>query len=114
VVLKLFSGFEDCLHQPDSWHQYGVGKTDGVVANPGYSFVISPGFWRADTEIPLLKRVNRTQFCQNTKKMSESREPWQLIVSFNEAGEGTLIEPSPDWMSDSGYGVYLDCLHEAL
>ena len=112
VVLKLFGGFEDCPDQPDSWHQYGVGKEDGVVHNPGYSYVLSPGFWKADTDIPYLKRVNRTQFCQNTKSMVESGERWQLVVSFNEAGEGTLIEPSPDWESDSGYGDYLDCLHE--
>ncbi len=112
VVLKLFGGFEDCPDQPDSWHQYGVGKEDGVVHNPGYSYVLSPGFWKADTDIPYLKRVNRTQFCRNTKSMVETGERWQLLVSFNEAGEGTLIEPSPDWESDSGYGDYLDCLHE--
>lgn len=112
VVLKLFGGFEDCPDQPESWHQYGVGKQDGVVHNPGHSFVVSPGFWKADTDIPLLKRLTGTQFCQNTKNMDASGEPWQLIVSFNEAGEGTLIEPSPDWKSDSGYGDYLDCLHE--
>lgn len=47
--------------------------------------------------------------------MVGSGEPWQLIVSFNEAGDaGTLIEPSLDWKSDSGYGDYLDCLHEIL
>ena len=44
--------------------------------------------------------------------MIEIGEPWQLIVSFNKAGEGTLIEPSPNWENDSGYGIYLDCLHE--
>ena len=34
-----------------------------------------------------------------------------LLPPKNEAGEGTLIEPSPDWDSESGYGDYLDCLH---
>ena len=113
VVLKLFSRFENCPDQPDSWHQYGVGEKDGTVHNPGHSFVISPGFWRADTDVPILKRVNRTQFCRQAQTMVQSKEPWQLIVSFNEAGEGTLIEPSPDWESDSGYGDYLDCLHDS-
>jgi len=110
VVLKLFPGFEDCQYQPESWHQYGVGN--GLVHNRGHSFVLSPGFWKADTDTPSLERLNQTQFCRNTKRMVETGEPWQLVVSFNEAGEGTLIEPSPDWESDSGYGIYLDCLHE--
>lgn len=111
VVLKLFGGFLQCPDQPDSWHQYGVGKVDGVVHNPGHSFVTAPGFWHARTQIPMLDRLNRTQFCQNTERMVAAGDPWQLIVSFNEAGEGTLIEPSPDWDSESGYGDYLDCLH---
>jgi hypothetical protein len=114
VVLKLFPGFEQCPDQPNSWHQYGVGEADGTIQNEGHSFVLSPGFWRADTDLPLLPRVDKTQFCLNAGKMVDSKEPWQLIVSFNEAGEGTMIEPSPDWPSNSGYGVYLDCLHEEI
>lgn len=110
VVLKLFSGFEGCPVQPDSWHQYGVGH-EGSIHNPGHSFVVSPGFWKADTTEPMVPRISSEQFCLNTEKMVASREQWQLIVSFNEAGEGTMIEPSPDWPSDSGYGQYLDCLH---
>ena len=113
VVMKLSSVFEDCPDQPSYWHQYGVEKKDGTVHNKDHSFVsLSPGFWRADTDIALLERVNQTHFCNNTKRMVESGEPWQLIVSFNKAGEGTLVEPSPDWASESGYGQYLDCLHE--
>ena len=41
-----------------------------------------------------------------------SREPWQLVLSFNEAGEGTLIESCTAWESRSGHGKYLDCLHD--
>lgn len=111
VVLKLFGGFLQCPDQPDSWHQYGVGKEDGVVHNPGHSFVIAPGFWHARTQIPMLERMNKELFCSNAQSMVQAGDPWQLIVSFNEAGEGTLIEPSPDWDSPSGYGDYLDCLH---
>jgi hypothetical protein len=44
--------------------------------------------------------------------MVNSREPWQLIVSFNEAGEGTMIEASSSWSSNTQYGYYLDCLHQ--
>ncbi|KAG7368318.1 glycosyl hydrolase family 99 protein [Nitzschia inconspicua] len=111
VVLKLFPGFLNCPSQPDSWHQYGCGEVDGTIHNPGHSFVLSPGFWRADKDVPLLPRVTQDTFCKNTERMVASGEQWQLIVSFNEAGEGTMIENSPQWPSNSGYGQYLDCLN---
>jgi len=44
--------------------------------------------------------------------MIARKEPFQLIVTFNEHGEGTGVEASSHWASDSGYGYYLDCLHE--
>ena len=113
VVLKIFPKATECEFQPNSWHQYGVGKapTPGTIHNPGHSYVLSPGFWRADKDVPMVPRVDAPTFCENTKRMVQSNEQWQLIVSFSEAGEGTMIEPSPDWESPSGYGSYLDCLH---
>ena len=110
VVIKLFSGYRDCPIQPDHWHQYGVG--DGTVRNKDSSFVISPGFWKADVLEPRLSRLSKLDFCNNVIDMVNSNEPWQLIVSFNEAGEGTMIESSPSWSSQTKYGYYLDCLHE--
>jgi hypothetical protein len=78
----------------------------------GYSTTIAPGFWRADLSIPLLPRVSKEKFCDNVRSMVERKEPWQLIVSFNEHGEATGVESTPGWPSDSGYGYYLDCLHQ--
>ena len=109
VVLKLFKGFRDCTVQPDSWHQYG--PADAVVRIENHSFGVSPGFWRADIAQPLLDRVSQTDFCNNVNMMVQSNDPWQLVTTFNEAGEGTMVEPSPHWASASGYGFYLDCLH---
>ena len=53
--------------------------------------------------------------------MVASNEPWQLVVSFNEWGEGTAVESATaqtgpfgtadGWASASGYGDYLDVLH---
>jgi hypothetical protein len=53
--------------------------------------------------------------------MVASNEPWQLVVSFNEWGEGTSVESATaqtgpfgtadGWASPSGYGDYLDVLH---
>lgn len=110
VVLKLFIGFEDCPSQPDSWHQYAPARD--VMSYEGYSFSISPGFWHAGESEARLPRVNKTSWCNNVQDMVDSGDPWQLITTFNEAGEGTLIEPSASWASDTGYGYYLDCLHD--
>jgi hypothetical protein len=85
VVLKLFRGFLDCPTQPDSWHQYG--PADAEVRIAGYSYSISPGFWRADSRRPLLERQSRSQWRSIVENMVNSQEPWQLITTFNEAGE---------------------------
>eukprot|EP00980_Cylindrotheca_fusiformis_P019328 scaffold6638_cov127-Cylindrotheca_fusiformis.AAC.12 len=110
VVLKIFGGYKDCSAQPDSWHQYAPAKD--VVEKKGEYFVISPGFWHAGRSKPSLPRLSKSKFCDNVQDMVDSREPWQLVATFNEGGEGTLIEPSKKWESDSGYGYYLDCLHK--
>jgi hypothetical protein len=110
VVLKLFKGFRECSVQPDSWHQYG--PADAVIELEAFSYSISPGFWRADIDTPLLPRLNETTWRKNVKNMVASDQPWQLITTFNEAGEGTMIEASRHWDSDTGYGFYLDALHD--
>ena len=43
--------------------------------------------------------------------MVASREQWQLVTTFNEWGEGTAVEGATEWQSSSGYGAYLDALH---
>lgn len=110
VVLKLFRGFTDCPVQPDSWHQYGPAAA--INYNQGYSMSISPGFWRADQEEPLLARLSEDEWRGNVAKMVDRNEQWQLVTTFNEWGEGTSVESGTDWESDSGYGFYLDALHE--
>eukprot|EP00934_Nitzschia_sp_Nitz4_P002336 Nitzschia sp. Nitz4//scaffold89_size161592//120650//124604//NITZ4_002393-RA/size161592-processed-gene-0.20-mRNA-1//1//CDS//3329559661//2336//frame0 len=111
VVLKVFSKFDDCATQPDDWHQYGVNGGNPLEYD-GYAYSIAPGFWRADEDEPSTERVSQSTWCANVESMANSHQPWQTIVSFNEAGEGTLVESSPSWASESGYGKYLDCLHE--
>jgi hypothetical protein len=78
----------------------------------GYSTTLSPGFWRADLSTPLLPRLSKEKFCDNVNSMVVRNEPWQLIVSFNEHGEATGVEGTPNWASSSGYGYYMDCLHQ--
>jgi hypothetical protein len=43
--------------------------------------------------------------------MNASAAPWQIVTTFNEWGEGTATESAQEWSSASGYGTYLDALH---
>jgi hypothetical protein len=110
VVLKVFKDFKNCRVQPNSWHQYGPAHADLWIKD--YSFSVSPGFWRADKDQPDLPRVSDSEWRHHVQSMVDSNEPWQLITTFNEAGEGTMVESSIDWPSISGYGIYLDALNE--
>lgn len=108
IDLKVFSGYKTCATQPDSWHQYSpAAATD---SQPGYSYSISPGFWRADEATPRLAR-DPTRWQSNVSSMKASNAPWQLVTTFNEWGEGTAVEAAQEWTSASGYGTYQDVLH---
>jgi hypothetical protein len=107
VVLKVFNGFKDCQSQPDSWHQYGPAVA--ASSHAPYSYSISPGFWKVGEQPRLGRDLNRWN--QNIRDMVASGAQWQLIVSFNEWGEGTGVESTKEWATSSGYGAYLDALH---
>lgn len=107
IVLKVFSGYRNCASQPDSWHQYSpAAATD---QQRGYSYAISPGFWKKGDAVRLARDFNRWN--QNVHDMVASGEPWQLVTTFNEWGEGTSVESAKEWATGSGYGAYLDALH---
>ena len=108
VVLKVFPGFTGCAGQPDQWHQYSPAVA--VDHQTGRSFTISPGFWLATGSVRLARDLARWQ--QDVRDMVASREPWQLVTTFNEWGEGTAVEGATEWQSSSGYGAYLDALHD--
>lgn len=108
VNLKVFGGFPDCANQPASWHQYGPASP--TQQHEGYAYGISPGFWKADEETARLAR-DADRWSQNVRDMVASGQPWQLVTTFNEWGEGTAVERAHDWSSASGYGLYLDALH---
>ncbi len=109
IVLKVFSGYRNCTSQPDSWHQY----SPAVAADEqsGYSYSISPGFWLKGETSPRLVR-NLTNWISNVYSMIASGDPWQLVTTFNEWGEGTSVESAVEWASASGYGQYMDVLHD--
>jgi len=103
ISLKVFRGYRTCSTQPAAWHQYGpAAATD---QQKGYAYSVSPGFWRADESRPRLARDLR-RFQENVQDMVASREPWQLVTTFNEWGEGTATESADEWGQ-----AYLDVLH---
>ena len=112
VVLKLFPGYLNCRVQPDSWHAYG--PLVAVQVHRPFSHAISPGFWRADRGSAGLGRVREAVWRENVESMSRSDVRWQIVTTFNEWGEGTAVESAREWRSSSGYGMYLDVLHDAL
>jgi hypothetical protein len=111
VVLKVFAGYKTCANQPDSWHQYAPAVASDSQA--GYSFTVSPGFYKKGETSPRLARDPAT-FTTNVQKMAASNAPWQLVTTFNEWGEGTSVESAQEWSSSSGYGAYQDILHQFL
>lgn len=108
LVLPAFEGFRDCASQPDSWHFYSASIPEFELH--GYSFGVCPGFWRPD-ESPRLPR-DLDRFRQDVRDMVASNEPLQLVLTFNEWGEGTAVEAAQEWRTPSGYGAYLDALHD--
>jgi Calcineurin-like phosphoesterase/Glycosyl hydrolase family 99 len=110
VVLKVFPGYRTCASQPDEWHQYAPAVARD--SQSGHSFAVSPGFWKVG-ESPRLAR-DPARFRSDVTAMVTSQAPLQLVTTFNEWGEGTAVESASEWASASGYGTYLDVLHEVL
>ena len=109
VVLKVFPGYRGCAQQPQGWHQYA----DDLDIQPGYSAIASPGFWKYNQATPSILRDPAT-FRQQVTEVAESKDPFQLIISYNEWGEGTSVESATAWSSPSGHGVYMDILHQVF
>src|SRR4030043_186621 len=108
IVLKVFPGYQACPNQPDGWHQYAPAVA--ADSQSQYSYTISPGFWKAGEDPKLVR--NLTIWQQNIHDMIASGAEFQLITTFNEWGEGTSVESADEWATSSGFGAYLDALHE--
>jgi len=108
IVLKVFPGYQDCPSQPEGWHQYA--PANAVDSQGHYSYTISPGFWKVG-ENPRLER-DLSSWRANIRAMIASGADFQLITTFNEWGEGTAVESADEWATHSGFGAYLDALHD--
>jgi hypothetical protein len=113
IVLKVFGDYRSCPTQPDGWHQYGASFATGIDRQEGYATTIMPGFWLADRQSSPFPR-DIGQWRSVIREMAATEDPFQLVVSFNEWGEGTAVESASQWATPSGHGAYLDALHEEL
>lgn len=109
LVMKVFTGYEFCAAQPDGWHQYEPADAEYDLAPSAYT--ISPGFWNATAATARLER-DPARWQTQIAAMKASKAHFQLITSFNEWGEGTSVESGTDWKTPSGFGAYLDALHD--
>jgi hypothetical protein len=109
VVLKVFGGYRSCADQPQGWHQY----ESGTDIQQGYSAVLSPGFWKNDAATPTVPR-DLARFRSDATAVATSGAPFQLVVTYNEWGEGTAVESATAWPSSSGHGAYMDILHQVF
>ena len=108
--LNVVAGYRQCKMQPDSWHQYNATAAEDEQS--GYSFSISPGFWKYTDATPLLAR-DLTRWRTDVGAMAASNEPWQLVTTFDEWQEGTAVEDSATWHDAStGQSEYLQALHD--
>ena len=111
LVLKAFDGYLGCTAQPDAWHQYSGTRAEYEL--PRSAFMISPGFDEVRDGHAALPR-DLAQWRQSIVDMAASGAPWQLVISFNEWPEGTSVESAREWATPSGYGAYVDALHDEL
>ena len=108
IVLKAFPGARECSVQPDAWHYYNpLVYTAGLSPD---SFAVSPGYAKPGDGKAVARSVETWK--ESVRAMAASTARFQLILTFNEWGEGTAIESADEWASPSGYGSYLDVLHD--
>jgi hypothetical protein len=111
IVLKGFAGFRTCSAQPDAWHQYSAALPEYDFSPD--AFMIAPGFDEPSESSPRLTR-DLSRWRTDIADMVASNARWQLVLTFNEWPEGTAVESAQEWATPSGYGAYLDALHELL
>jgi hypothetical protein len=106
IVQKRFDGWQSCTGLADSWHEYSPNVSSSVLKP--YSYSVSPGFNRYDSQGPFLAR-DPSQFDKAVAAMAAAPTQWKLVTTFNEWGEGTAVEPASEWGN-----TYLDILHNHL
>jgi len=110
----------------------GSHRTDGLLILAGAALLIAAGSHRARAPAgvlvpagaflavqaaPLVHRADGfapAAIVLALAAMAAAPLKWKLVTTYNEWGEGTAVEPATEWASPSGFGVYLDILHNHL
>ena len=109
--MRSFRGYRSCEANVDGWHPYSANKNEFDLFPFAYS--ISPGFYFAPDKRPTRRRSVRS-WSRMVHHMVDSPAQFHFVISFNEWGESSAIESATEWASSSGFGAYLDVLHEVL
>lgn len=115
--LKVYPNWPLESNQPDHWHQYAPAVRYDQQGS--LSGAISAGFWRPDETTPRLVRDAADFASTVLTALAAGLEI--IFFYFNEWGEGSALEPAvgnsgydytgSGWQTGSGYGTYLDILH---
>ena len=108
LVLPAVKSGAGCASRPDEWYALDPTLSDQQVDQSSYT--INAGFWRLGEQARLAR--DPTRWSQSIKAMVASGARLQLISSFNQWGDGSSVESAVEWASASGYGSYLDALHD--
>ena len=85
---------------PPAQHSFSAAHAVSV----GNSYTILPGWWLGSSGTPVTVRSLAT-WTADVAAMVASGKDWHLIISWNEWGEGSIIEPTVEFGTD-----YLDAL----
>lgn len=100
-VLQIAGGgwdWRNDSNQPDSWHQYDPVRY--LDAQMPYFIGVAPGFQKP-SEAPRLER--RLDYFETAlQSMVTANANWQIILTFNEWNEGTLVEPATQFTNLDG------------
>ena len=99
-----------CAAQPWSWYTNSNSLSSVRVSQVT---TVMPGFWANDDASPKLVR-NPNRFAADLAAWVDGGTTMLFVNSFNGWLDGTAVETSETWKSDSGHGLYLDALHSTL
>lgn len=108
LAMAAFPGSARCHASADAWFRDTPVRRTAQV---GDSFLIRPGYWPTKARRPVVTR-SLASWRRSIQMMVASHRPLQLIDSFNDWAHGSAVAASRAWSSASGFGAYLDALHD--
>lgn len=97
-----------CSKQPAAWLAWDQGP-GFLVREDGATLM--PAWWESAETAPRLSR-DLTRFRQQLAAWNDAGVRFRYLVSFNNWPAGTQVESATNYPSDSGYGAFVDALHD--